>query len=337
MFIGAALGIAASGLPGMNLAAAIGMGIGAMCAAMLRLPLTSTLLATLLLGVDGLAVTPQVVVAVVVAFVITNVLPVPGPRVPVAPDKVGSVQHRQHRARPRADHAREMSSTGGSSGRDRWIAWLFIIGSSLFALGAVPSYAEAVGLRLCAITFFVGSLFFTSASFLQYREAVDALPFPGAMRRHSFWVWAPRNLGWLACAVQLAGTLWFNWSTGNALRVNLSVALTEQRVWRPDALGSVAFLVASGVALRDAGRGAIAGRPRPRVWKIGVINLAGSVAFGVSAVAAFVIPSSGDVWNADLSSLGTLVGALCFLTGAVLMLNPEPAHARVPADRGAHP
>ena len=79
MFIGAALGIAASGLPGMNLAAAIGMGIGAMCAAMLRLPLTSTLLATLLLGVDGVAVTPQVVVAVAVAFVITNVLPVPGP------------------------------------------------------------------------------------------------------------------------------------------------------------------------------------------------------------------------------------------------------------------
>jgi hypothetical protein len=40
MFIGAAIGIAASGLPGMDLAPAIGMGIGAMCAAMLRLPLT---------------------------------------------------------------------------------------------------------------------------------------------------------------------------------------------------------------------------------------------------------------------------------------------------------
>jgi H+/Cl- antiporter ClcA len=100
MFIGAALGIAASGLPGMNLAAAIGMGIGAMCASMLRLPLTSTLLATLLLGVDGVAVTPQVVVAVAVAFVITNVLPTPGPRASAAPDDAGSVQHRP----PRSDH-----------------------------------------------------------------------------------------------------------------------------------------------------------------------------------------------------------------------------------------
>jgi H+/Cl- antiporter ClcA len=82
MFIGAAVGIAASGLPGMDLAPAIGMGIGAMCSAMLRLPLTSTLLAVLLMGADGILVTPQVVVAVVVAFVIINVLPAPGPKTP---------------------------------------------------------------------------------------------------------------------------------------------------------------------------------------------------------------------------------------------------------------
>jgi chloride channel protein, CIC family len=80
MFIGAAIGIATSALPGMNLAAGIAMGIGAMCAAMLRLPLTSTLLAVVLLGVDGVVVTPQVVIAVAVAFVIINVLPDPSPQ-----------------------------------------------------------------------------------------------------------------------------------------------------------------------------------------------------------------------------------------------------------------
>jgi H+/Cl- antiporter ClcA len=80
MFIGAALGIATSALPGMDLAPAIGMGIGAMCSAMLRLPMTSTLLAVLLMGSDGILVTPQVVVAVAVAFVISNILPTPGPR-----------------------------------------------------------------------------------------------------------------------------------------------------------------------------------------------------------------------------------------------------------------
>ncbi|MDN5762227.1 MAG: chloride channel protein [Microlunatus sp.] len=78
LFVGAALGIAASGLPGLSLAGGISIGIGAMCAAMLRLPLTSTLLAVLLMGVDGIAVTPQIVIAVVVAFVITTALPVQG-------------------------------------------------------------------------------------------------------------------------------------------------------------------------------------------------------------------------------------------------------------------
>ena len=227
----------------------------------------------------------------------------------------------------------DSSSGVRANARGRWIGWLFIVGSSLFALGAVPFYAEAVGLRVCGITFFVGSLFFTSAAFLQYREAVDAVPTGGQTRRGSFWVWAPRNLGWLACAVQLAGTLWFNWSTGNALRDNLGAALTDQRVWRPDALGSIAFLIASGLALRDARRGVIPGRPRPRAWGIGVINLLGSIAFGVSAVAAFVVPSSGDVWNAELSNLGTLVGAVCFLTGAILLLIPETTDASVPAGR----
>jgi H+/Cl- antiporter ClcA len=84
MFIGAAAGIAASGLPGMDLGPAIAMGIGAMCSAMLRLPLTATLLAVLLMGVDGISVTPQVVVAVAVAFVATHLLPAQGPAAPRA-------------------------------------------------------------------------------------------------------------------------------------------------------------------------------------------------------------------------------------------------------------
>ncbi len=71
MFIGAAGGIAFSHLPGLVLVTAVAMGIGAMSTAMLRLPLTSVLLATLLLGTDGLAVMPLVIVAVVVSYVVT--------------------------------------------------------------------------------------------------------------------------------------------------------------------------------------------------------------------------------------------------------------------------
>jgi H+/Cl- antiporter ClcA len=80
MFIGAAGGMAAAGLPGMELVPAVAMGIGAMCTVMLTLPLTSTMLATLLLGSDGLAAMPLVIVAVVVAYVVTaRLTPVPEP------------------------------------------------------------------------------------------------------------------------------------------------------------------------------------------------------------------------------------------------------------------
>jgi H+/Cl- antiporter ClcA len=71
MFLGAAGGIAASDLPGLSLVPAVAMGIGAMCAAMLMLPLSATLLATLLLGSDGVQAMPVVIVAVVVSYVMT--------------------------------------------------------------------------------------------------------------------------------------------------------------------------------------------------------------------------------------------------------------------------
>jgi H+/Cl- antiporter ClcA len=71
MFIGAAGGIALSNLPGLPLVAGVAMGIGAMCVVMLRLPLTSVLLATLLMFANGVAVMPLVIVAVVVAYVLS--------------------------------------------------------------------------------------------------------------------------------------------------------------------------------------------------------------------------------------------------------------------------
>jgi H+/Cl- antiporter ClcA len=72
LFLGAAGGIGLSHLPGLPLVAGVAMGIGAMCVAMLGLPLTSVLLATLLLLSDGLRVMPLVIVAVVVSFVVST-------------------------------------------------------------------------------------------------------------------------------------------------------------------------------------------------------------------------------------------------------------------------
>jgi H+/Cl- antiporter ClcA len=73
MFIGAAGGIALSHAPGLPTVAGAAMGMGAMCVVMLRLPLVSVLLATLLLS-QGLTLMPLVIVAVVVAHVMMSLL-----------------------------------------------------------------------------------------------------------------------------------------------------------------------------------------------------------------------------------------------------------------------
>lgn len=69
MFLGAVGGTLLAHAPGLPLTAGFAMGIGAMCVSVLGLPMTSVLLATLLLGRQGLAVMPLVIVAVVVAYV----------------------------------------------------------------------------------------------------------------------------------------------------------------------------------------------------------------------------------------------------------------------------
>jgi H+/Cl- antiporter ClcA len=69
MFIGAAMGVALSHLPGLPPIAGVAMGIGAMAVTMLGLPLTSVLLTTLFLQAYGLTLMPLIIVSVVVAWV----------------------------------------------------------------------------------------------------------------------------------------------------------------------------------------------------------------------------------------------------------------------------
>jgi len=76
MFIGAAAGIALSHLPGLPMIAGAAMGIGAMTAALLQLPLVAVLLPTLFLRADGVNLMPLVIVSVVVSYVISaRILP----------------------------------------------------------------------------------------------------------------------------------------------------------------------------------------------------------------------------------------------------------------------
>jgi hypothetical protein len=238
----------------------------------------------------------------------------------------GALAHwESRRARKHPTLAKPRGSTWfAPTARGWWIGILFAIGSFCFALGAVPGYASAAGTRADSLTFFVGSLFFTSAAFLQYREAVDA---GGTIRGRRVFVFRPRQIDWLATAVQLLGTLWFNVSTGAAVQTDLTATAVRQHVWRPDALGSICFLVASALAWFEVCHGWAAWSPGELGWWITLLNLVGSIAFGVSAVAAFVVPSTGSLLDQQLSNLGTFVGALCFLAGGLLLL-PERTQPR---------
>ena len=69
LFIGAAGGIALSHGPGLPMIAGVAMGIGALSVAMLNLPLTSVLLASVFLQADAVTLIPLIIVAVVVSYV----------------------------------------------------------------------------------------------------------------------------------------------------------------------------------------------------------------------------------------------------------------------------
>ena len=211
---------------------------------------------------------------------------------------------------------------------------LFAVGSTCFALGAAPRYVDAVGVAADGVTYFVGSLFFTTAAALQYLEVANASRTPpGAevSERRRLLTWEPHRIDWWAALVQLAGTLLFNVSTFDAMLEHLSASQADRLVWTPDALGSVCFLVASGLAWAEVSHALWSWCPRSLSWLITALNLFGSIAFGASAVASYVVPASDQPRNVTLMNLGTFVGAIAFLVGALLLL-PERTHGDTDPD-----
>lgn len=220
------------------------------------------------------------------------------------------------------------------------IAWLFVIGSTCFAVGSVPAYLNAVGGPVDGVTYFVGSIFFTTASFWQLVQAqspamtgVDAAQ-QNRPARISFWRWSPHDKNWLAAATQFPGTVFFNISTLAALVHNASAAEENRRVWRPDLYGSTLFLVSSAIALLAVSDRLFSLQTRSIAWRIAWLNMVGSILFMASALASYVLSSTDELLSARVSVIGTLLGALCFLVGAVLMF---PAWKQALAEGGAQP
>jgi len=105
------------------------------------------------------------------------------------------------------------------AGLNKAIACLFMVGSALFLLGSVPAYVNAVGATADSITYFIGSIFFTAASFNQLLQAqTPAMTEVDADSQYrqaavQFKAWLPHDRNWLAAITQFPGTLFFNIST----------------------------------------------------------------------------------------------------------------------------
>ena len=193
--------------------------------------------------------------------------------------------------------------------RERWMALFFALGSACFLIGPFPGYAQLVGASADAVTFFVGSILFTAGGALQ-----TLIAFPERHRRPS------GRAAWWAATIQSAGTLFFNVTTYQALHTSLSNSSYDRLVWRPDAFGSICFLISGAIAYRASPRhGWLPARGGPGWWEPSV-NLLGCIFFGISAVAGYLVPSTGSLINLAWANWNTALGAACFLTCAVATL-----------------
>jgi H+/Cl- antiporter ClcA len=106
LFLGAAGGILASHLPGLAMTPAIAVGMAAMTASVLKLPLSATVLAVVLTSKAGLGASPLIVVGAVVAYLTSMHLPWPDGAPAARDDDAEEADERFHRAPSAAPGAR---------------------------------------------------------------------------------------------------------------------------------------------------------------------------------------------------------------------------------------
>jgi hypothetical protein len=207
--------------------------------------------------------------------------------------------------------------------RPRWMALFFAIGSLCFLIGPFPGYVQAVGDIAASITFFVGSIFFTIGGAFQT------------------WLAYPERRGldggraaWRTAVIQSAGTLFFNVTTFEAIHTALPSADYNRLVWRPDALGSVCFLVSGAIAYQASPRHGWLPKWSGAGWWEPGINFLGCIFFGISAIAGYVVPGSGEMLDLAAANWNTSLGAACFLACALATLRTGGT-AKIPRFRPA--
>jgi hypothetical protein len=187
-------------------------------------------------------------------------------------------------------------------------ATAFILGGSLFALGAALAQLDIGSRATVNITYLVGGCFFSLGGYVSTLlvSRIDD------------------RLGWRSAVVLFVGTLLFAVSLIAAFAYGLTPRQSNGWIWLPDILGCVCFLVSGHLALLDVDDGRIRVRARLVGWWVVAVNQFGSILFFLAGMAAFTRPATSSELNAGLVNWGTCAGAVCFVIGGILQANDTP-------------
>lgn len=213
---------------------------------------------------------------------------------------------------------------------NRVAAGSFVLGGSLFSLGALLAQLGSGTSRSIDVTYLVGGVFFSLGGYASVLQAVNAplLVDEGGSLSSERWRWwgrQPQNLGWLSATVLFGGTLLFAVSLVAAFAQDLTVRQQNTWIWLPDMAGCVCFLVSGHLAWLEVCHG----RPGIRVhelgWWIVLTNQVGSWLFFLAGLAAYVRPATSDSVDSGVANWGTFLGAACFVAGGVLQAFERPS------------
>jgi hypothetical protein len=206
-------------------------------------------------------------------------------------------------------------------------AGAFLVGGSLFAIGALLAQADIGGPRLAAVVYLVGGVFFSTGGYASVLLAINA-PHrrrDGKWERAPWRWWAehPGAFDHLAAVTLFVGTLVFGVNLIDSLLGNLTPTQEDRLVWNPDIIGCLLFLISGLMAMVDISGSWWRLRGEGLGWWIVFVNQVGSVLFMVSGVASFV-RADGDMIAVGIANWGTFGGAVCFAVAGFMQFSEPP-------------
>jgi hypothetical protein len=206
----------------------------------------------------------------------------------------------------------------------------FILGGSLFALGAILAQLGEVALLTVNVTYLVGGFFFSLGGYASILLATNSGTGDGDTARASvrWWRYQPERRDWLSATVLFVGTLLFAVSLVAAFAEGLTPRQSDGWIWLPDILGCICFLASGHLAMLEVGGGRVGVHVRALTWWVVAVNQLGSILFFLAGLAAFVRPATSAAVDAGLVNWGTFSGAVCFAAGGFLQVLDKPTSTR---------